>query len=83
MVRGGNYKSEELWSTATGLRWLARDMRREQLKATLLALAFDCERQAANLDSHSPLRVVAGRGKSSKSRLLPLAAPTLPPAPAR
>jgi hypothetical protein len=50
MARGGKLYSEELWSAGTGLRWLARDMRQGPLRNKLLALAIDCEQEAADLN---------------------------------
>ena len=51
MARGDRLYSEELWSAGTGLRWLARDMRQGPLRNKLLALAIDCEQEAAELNS--------------------------------
>jgi hypothetical protein len=50
MARGGTLYSEELWSAGTALRWLARDMRQGPLRDKLLALATDCEQEAAGLN---------------------------------
>ena len=79
MASGGKSQSEELWWTATSLRWLARDIRREP-QAKLLAIAIDCERQAAALERLRPVQLAAER---SKSRPRLLAAPTPPPTPLR
>jgi hypothetical protein len=80
MASGGKSQSEELWWTATSLRWLARDIRREPIQAKLLAIAIDCERQAAALERNRPVQVATER---SRSRLRLLAPPTPPPAPLR